>query len=161
MDIRSIIEAKKTALQYGNWNVGHIPKSQFPLRKKKFKQSREWHWRLIEFRALSHNFIVLIRLNQKKQQFYSHLCHKRDDGIAVICSHDLHVSHKNWHCHFIKGDVTRVETGYMRDRSNTIVYPSGNPGTQCTIEFDINTGNALKHAAKRFRFPEPAQSEFL
>ncbi len=159
MLLRDIIEAEKVVISYGQWNYGTIPKASFPLRKKKMQQSRDWAWRVVEFEALGQNFIVLIRINEQIQEYYAYLCHMRDDGMAVICSHDLHVSHKNWHCHFIQGDVTRLETGYLRDRDNMIYYPSGGSEVECTASFDVTISNALHCAAKRFRFQEPAQTE--
>ncbi|MBE1289559.1 MAG: hypothetical protein GJ679_06080 [Rhodobacteraceae bacterium] len=161
MLLREIIEADKKVTSYGTWERGTIPRASFPLRKKKMQQSQEWYWRIIEFKALDNDFIILIRVNERIQEYYAYLGHKRDDGMAVLCSHDLHVSHKNWHCHFIKGDVTRVETGYLRDREHMIYHPSGGVEIECTTAFTINLSNAVKHAAVRFRFQEPEQSELF
>lgn len=161
MKLREIIEADKTVKSYGEWKTGTIPKAVFPLRKKKMQQSNDWNWRIVEFEAIGQNFIVLIRLNTEIQEYYAYLSHMRDDGMAVICSHDLHVSHKNWHCHFINGDVTRVDTGYLRDRDNMIYYPSGGFDCKCTVNFDVTLSNALLIAARRFRFLEPQQGELL
>lgn len=163
MEIRDIIEADKHVTDYGEWGIGEIPKHQFPLRKKKLKLSSDWAWRIIKFDALDNEFIVLLRLNTNIQQYYSTLGHLREDGMAVICSHELHVTHKNWHCHFVDGDVTRTETGYLRDKNNTIYWPRGGSDTPCTIEFDINKYKAIAIASERFRFdmpPEGVQGEF-
>ena len=138
-----------------------MPKAIFPLRKRKLQQSSEWFWRVVEFNALDEKFIVLIRLNEQIQEYYAYLGHMREDGMAVICSHDLHVSHKNWHCHFIRGDVTRVDTGYLRDRENMIYFPSGGSEVECTTVFEVTCANALLYAAKRFRFQEPPQAELI
>lgn len=161
MLLREIIEAEKVVSSYGVWKVGTIPRASFPLRKKKMQQSHGWHWRVVEFDALGQRFIVLIRVNEQIQEYYAYLSHMREDGMAVICSHDLHVSHKNWHCHFIQGDVTRIETGYLRDRDHMVYYPSGGSEVECTKNFDVNLSNALLVAAKRFRFQEPDQGELL
>lgn len=161
MKLREIIESEKAVTSYGAWKRGTIPKASFPLRKKKMQQSQEWAWRIIEFDAIGQKFIVLIRVNEQIQEYYAYLDHMRHDGMAVICSHDLHVSHKNWHCHFIQGDVTRVETGYLRDRDHMVYYPSGGSEVECTTTFDVNLSNALLFAARRFRFKEPEQGELL
>lgn len=161
MELKKIIQAEKTVTSYGTWKCGTVPKATFPLRKKKLQQSKEWFWRVVEFDALDEKFIVLIRLNEQIQEYYAYLGHMREDGMAVICSHDLHVSHKNWHCHFIRGDVTRVDTGYLRDKENMIYFPSGGFETECTIEFEVTCSNALLFAAKRFRFKEPLQPELF
>lgn len=161
MLLREVIEADKIVTSYGGWQRGTIPRASFPLRKKKMQQSKEWAWRIIEFEALAQKFIVLIRLNEQIQEYYAYLSHMREDGMAVICSHDLHVSHKNWHCHFIQGDVTRLDIGYLRDRDHMVYWPSGGSEVECTTTFDVNLSNALLFAAKRFRFQEPDQGELL
>lgn len=159
MQLRDIIHATKTVHDYGEWKIGTIPKAAFPLRKKKIQQSNEWQWRRVELTALDERFIVLIRLNCEIQEYYAYLGHVRAEGLAVICSHDLHVSHKNWHCHLVKGNVLRTDVGYLRDKNSMVWYPSGGKETPCTVEFDITLQTALQHAAKRFRFAEPPQSE--
>lgn len=159
LSLRKIIESEKSVVDYGSWQYGTIPKAAFPLRKKKMQQSSEWAWRIVKFTALSEDFIVLVRLNTQIQEYYAYLSHMRIDGMAVICSHDLHVSHKNWHCHFVKGDTLKADAGYLRDKFNMIQYPTGGRESECSVEFEITTANALHIAAKRFRFEEPEQNE--
>lgn len=156
MQLRDIIEAPKVVSDYGAWCRGEVPRALFPLRKKKLKLSKDWEWRIIRFRALDEQFLILIRLNLMIQEYYAHLAHERKEGIAVICSHDLHVSHKNWHCHFVRGDTLKTDIGYLRDKEHTICFPSGR-GTPCTVEFDVTMQNAMHVAAKRFRFDLPPQ----
>jgi hypothetical protein len=159
LSLRAIIESEKSVDDYGQWRFGSIPKASFPLRKKRMQQSSEWAWRIVTFTALSNEFIVLVRLNTQIQEYYAYLAHMRADGMAVICSHDLHVSHKNWHCHFVKGDTGKTDAGYLRDKYNMIQFPSGGSEVECSVEFEITTANALLIAARRFRFEEPNQSE--
>lgn len=159
LSLRAIIEADKIVESYGEWRYGTIPKAAFPLRKKRMQQSNDWAWRIVKFTALSEEFIVMIRLNTQISEYYAYLAHMREDGMAVVCSHDLHTSHKNWHCHFVKGDINQTDAGYLRDKFNMIQYPSGGSEVECTVCFEITTANALLIAAERFRFEEPDQSE--
>lgn len=160
MQVREIIEAEKTDLDYGEWQAGPVPSSKFPIKKpKRLKYSKAWSWRVVTFRALHQEFLVLVSLNEGVGQYSARLAIRKGAEVAVICTHELHVSHKNWHCHFVKGDIGRVEPGYLRDRDNTVYFPSGGAEVPCTIPFNITLTNALLNAAERFRFKAPAQAE--
>lgn len=160
MNLRQVIEAEKVVSDYGTWHHGQVPAAEFPLRsRRKLKLSKDWAWRIVKFSALDQNFLLLVRVNVLIEEYYAHLGHVRPDGLAVICSHDLHVSHKNWHCHFVRGDIFRTEAGYLRDKYNTIAFPGGR-NTECTVKFEVTTANAISIAARRYRFREPPQQEF-
>lgn len=160
MLLREVIEAQKADLDYGEWQAGAVPAAKFPIKRpKRLKYRKAWSWRVVTFTALGRDFVVLITLNEGAGQYSARLAVRRGKEVAVICTHELHVSHKNWHCHFVKGDIDDAEPGYLRDRDHTVYFPSGGIEVPCTVPFNVNLTNALQNAATRYRFQAPAQSE--
>ncbi|MCX5517788.1 hypothetical protein OSH10_05020 [Kaistia defluvii] len=161
LTVRDIIEdPAKQVVDYGAWQTGPVPASKFPLRKqKRLKYSHTWSWRVIKFESVQRQFLVLLVLNAEIGAFSARLAIKMGDDWAIICTHELHLSHKNWHCHFVSGDVNRTNPGYLRDKENTVYFPSGGKEIPCTIEFNVTLTNAMQIAARRYRFEVPDQAE--
>lgn len=113
--VKHVIRDKKQVLDYGSWSRGHIDRSSWPLRKQKLKFSSDWEWRVVVMKSSVGELRVLLRLNPCTEQFYAVLGHVRGDQLAVLCSHELHTSHANWHCHVATGPVSDVMIGVNRD----------------------------------------------
>lgn len=153
MDLGEIIRARKENVEIHEWKDGKVPRAKFPLSKARsgLQMGSEWRWRLVTFTALGHDFRLLLRLNRNKEYFAAVLGLEVDGDTAVICHHELHTSHKGWHCHYVKGDVRATLPGVLRDRDRMRSWPTfavDDPGEP----FVVTEATALSVAAARFRF---------
>lgn len=158
MTLGEIIRANKVDVKIGEWGCGKIPPAQFPAFKRKFPNGSDWRWRVITFDALGHSFRLIVRLNTDKAYYSSILALENGSVIQIICHHELHLSHKNWHCHFITGDVEKTMPGVLRDKDRIRVFEA-EPSKQQDVEFNVSEGKAMSIALERFRIPSPASDE--
>ncbi|WP_432257186.1 hypothetical protein [Limimaricola sp. AA108-03] len=159
MKLKDVIRLEKTVVSYGQWSNGEIDRASWPLRRKKLKLSPDWQWRVISLRSGEREFRVLLQLNPLLESFYAMLGEVRGDQLAVLCSHDLHTSHSNWHCHVATGDIDRVLPGVTRDRDTFRFWPSYTG--ECTEKFDVTLHSAVTIASELYRFAAPAQGEMI
>lgn len=160
MRLADLIKASKQVSDYGNWTTGDIDRASWPMRRKKLKQSSDWSWRAICLSSVDGRQLkVLLRLNPSLEQFYAILGEARGDGIAVLCSHELHTSHGNWHCHATVVSVDDVLLGVWRDRDSHRRWPSYNG--ESTVIFDVDRKSALERSAALYHFDLPAQKEMF
>lgn len=157
MKLKDVIRLEKKIVSYGRWSNGDIDRASWPLRRKKLKFSPDWQWRVVSLHAGEREFRVLLQLNPLLEKFHAMLGEVRGDQLAVLCSHDLHTSHSNWHCHVATGDIDRVLPGMTRDRDTFRFWPSYTG--ECTEEFDVTPHSAMKIASELYRFAAPAQGE--
>ena len=154
MRLAEIVRARKENVRLSPWHTGKVANASFPLAKKgTLPAGSEWSWRLAEFDALGRHFRVLIRLNETKEYYSAILAMDDPRGLVVICHHELHTSHRDWHCHLVRGDVVSIYPGVLRDRAAMRVRPSA-PSSQCSVEFSVTKSSAAAIAATRFRFTE-------
>lgn len=159
MKLTHLVRVPKTVESHGQWLSGDIDRSSWPMKKKKLKQSADWSWRVIVLKCEDRHFRVLLRLNQSIEQFYAILGEVRDSSIAVLCSHDLHTSHGNWHCHATTKELEEVFAGVWRDMNALRRWPSYNG--DCEVEFDIDENTAMRLASELYRFDGPNQGELF
>lgn len=157
MEIGEIIRAQKANVEIGGWNSGKIPTAAFKI-KRKFPSGSDWDWRVITFEALGRSFRVLLRLNLDKSYYSAILSLETGSVIQIICHHEIHISHRNWHCHFVPGDVTRTHPNVLRDRDRIRLFEA-HPSKANEVHFDMNRAKALAHALKRFRIAPPASND--
>ncbi|NKX40281.1 hypothetical protein HGG71_02230 [Rhodobacteraceae bacterium R_SAG2] len=157
MKLKDVIRLEKTVINYGHWGNGEIDRSAWPLRRKKLKYSPDWQWRVVSLRYEEREFRVLLLLNPPLEKFYAMLGEIREETLAVLCSHDLHTSHGNWHCHVATGDIDKVLSGVTRDHDTFRYWPSYMG--ECNLEFDVTTHSAMRIASDVYRFAAPAQGE--
>lgn len=154
MRIFDIIRAPKQNVKSHKWNEGKVPRTSFPLKSvSRIPAGNEWAWRLIEFDALDKHFRVLIRLNEGKEYYQAILGMDDPRGLIVICHHELHTSHRDWHCHVSAGEVDSIFPGVLRDNSSMKVWPHSENG-ECSIKFTVRRPDAVTLAARRFGFVE-------
>lgn len=159
MKLKDVIRLEKTVVDYGKWSKGEIDRVSWPLKKKKLKFSSDWQWRVIVLRTSEGEFRVLLRLNALIEQFYAVLGVFRQDTITIVCSHDLHTSHANWHCHTATVDIDKVFPGVWRDSDSFRFWPSYTG--ECNVVFDVTTESAMRIAAELYRFPAPPQGDLF
>lgn len=157
--LKEVIRLEKVVSDYGQWKEGEIDRAAWPLRKKKLKFSLDWHWRVVMLEADGRRLRVLLRLNLLLEQFYAILGEVRGDSIVVLCSHDLHTTHSNWHCHTAIGDIDKVISGVWRDSNSFRYWPSYTG--PCSIAFDVTKESALGIACDLYRFPSPRQGDLF
>lgn len=158
LTLGQIIRAQKVVTDLGSWKTGKIPASAFPIAKqKRFPQSSAWQWRVIQFTALEYHCRLLIRLNTEIEYYSSILSINSNQLIQIICHHEIHLSHKNWHCHFVPGDVRQTHPGVLRDRDRMRSFEA-EPSKLAERIFEINEHQALAIAAKRFRIQAPDET---
>lgn len=157
MRIGDIIRAHKANVEISGWNTGKIPPTAFKI-KRKFPTGADWDWRVITFLALDRNFRLLLRLNIDKAYYSAILSLETGSVIQVICHHELHLSHRNWHCHFVPGDVTKTHPHVLRDKERVRLFEA-QPSQANDIQFDLNRTQALSHALKRFRIKPPSAND--
>lgn len=159
MKVKDVIRLEKTVVNYGQWSIGEIDRALWPLRRKKLKFSPDWKWRVVSLRCGECELRVLLQLNPLLEKFHAMLGQVREDQLAVLCSHDLHTSHSNWHCHVATGEIDRVLPGVTRDRDTFRFWPSYTG--KCTEEFDVTPYSAMMIASELYRFTAPAQGEMI
>jgi hypothetical protein len=159
MELGHIIRAEKTNVVVGEWKSGKIPPSAFRIRRK-FPTGTEWEWRVITFSAVGRDFRLLIRLNIEKSTYSSILSLESPSEIQIICHHEIHIPHRNWHCHFVPNDVTKTHPNVLRDKERMRVFEQA-PSQASDLEFNVTRQNALGITFERFRIPSvevnPAQ----
>jgi len=153
VSLAEVIRAPKQDVKCGDWTEGAIPRAHFPLIRSKLSLGRGWRWRIAKFSALGQQFYVLVALNMEKEYYRATLGMKEGNTLKVICCHELHTDHWNWHCHLIRGNVHETFPGVLRDKNRMIAWPMFSQ-SECTVQFKITEESALSVAAARFRFAE-------
>jgi hypothetical protein len=150
--VADIIRAPKADLTVGEWKSGKVTNAAFPLGRA-LPYGPSWQWRVVEFRALGKRFYVLILLNPETEYYSAVLAMEHHKGLQVICHHELHTSHRRWHCHFVPGDSQETFPNVLRDRDRMVAWPSGK-GSRWTESFPVTKATAYAHAARRYRLSE-------
>lgn len=151
LTVADIIRASKTEVKLGEWKDGPIPKATFPLTRNKLHLGRGWRWRVVTFDACGEAFLVLIAISVEKEYYRATLAMRSGKTLKVLCFHELHTDHWNWHCHLIRGNVHDTFPGVLRDKNLMSAWPTFTK-SECTVDFDVTEGSALSLAAARFRF---------
>jgi len=112
---------------------------------------RGWKWRVVNFTALAEQFVVLVAISEEKESYRAILAMKSGKTLKVLCFHELHTDHFNWHCHLIRGNVHDTFAGVLRDKNLMFRWPSFSKD-ECTVPFDVTEDSALTNAAARYRF---------
>lgn len=149
--VADIIRASKIDVRIGEWKEGTIPKATFPLTRNKLHLGRGWKWRVVTFGALGEQFVVLVAISLEKEYYRATLAMKSDKTLKVLCFHELHTDHWNWHCHVIRGNVHETFPGVLRDKNLMSAWPSFTK-RECSVSFDVTEDSALTVAAARYRF---------
>lgn len=153
LTVADIIRADKQDVKIGDWETGSVPKAKFPLTRNKLSLGRGWKWRVVNFQALRLQFVVLVALSKEKEYYRATLAMKDGKSLKVICFHELHSDHWNWHCHLIRGNVHETYPGVLRDKNLMSAWPAFTK-KECTVPFNVTEESALTIAAARFRFAE-------
>ncbi|ALG89967.1 hypothetical protein TQ29_06885 [Actibacterium sp. EMB200-NS6] len=153
LTVADIIRADKQDVRIGKWETGPVPKAKFPLTRNKLSLGRGWKWRVVTFQALRQQFVVLVAINEEKEYYRATLAMKDGKTLKVICFHELHADHWNWHCHLIRGNVHETFPGVLRDKNLMSAWPVFTK-RECTVPFNVTEESALTVAAARFRFAE-------
>lgn len=153
LSVSEIIRADKQDIKIGDWEAGSIAKAKFPLLRSKLSLGRGWKWRVVTFKALGEEFVVLVALSSEKESYRATLAMKSDRTLKVLCFHELHTDHFNWHCHLIRGNVHETFPGVLRDKNLMSAWPTFSHG-ECTVPFGVTEDNALTIAAARYRFTQ-------
>ena len=157
--VADIIRADKTGVEVGEWRQGKLTPSVFPIAKpRSIPVGPSWSWRLVRFEALGFDCRVLLRLNEERARFHALLAIEYEQQLYVVCHHELHIPDKNWHCHFVSGDVLKTMPGVLRDRERMRVWET-EPSRANDVQFTVTRNSALTIAAGRFRFA--AQGELV
>lgn len=149
--VSDVIRAPKQDVKAGPWEQGPVPRAKFPLVRNKLPLGRGWRWRIVTFSALGERFLVLVALCAEKEKYRAILALHAGKSLKVLCHHELHTDHWNWHCHVVRGDIHETYPGVLRDKNAMFAWPSFSR-PECTVEFRVTEDNALTIAANRFRF---------
>lgn len=158
LKLGDFIRALKSNVRLSDWSCGKISTKQFPAFKRKFPAGSDWDWRVATFDALGRSFRLLIRLNAGKAYYSSILALEDGPVIQIICRHEFHFSHRNWHCHFIPGDVASTMPGVLRDRDRMRIFDA-RPSQQGRVEFNVSQDKSVTVAFDRFRIQHPSSDE--
>lgn len=152
MLLADIVKAEKHELQIGGWQSGPVPNASFPLRGTgKLSLGTGYEWRVVKFIALGSEFVLLLKLSREKETYAAILGLRDEKKLKVICHHELHTSHRGWHCHMVSGNVLDTFTGVLRDK-NAMKVRIGLSDRATSSGFEVTKDNALSIAAARFRF---------
>lgn len=147
-----IIKAEKREVHIGPWQAGPVPNASFPLKGSgKLSLGRGYEWRTVKFQALEADFVLLLKLSLEKETYAAILGLRDDRKLKVICHHELHTSHRGWHCHMVCGNVLGTFAGVLRDK-NAMRVKVGLAEKALVDSFIVTKDSALSIAAARFRF---------
>lgn len=150
MNLKEVIKADKTGVDLGQWNVGHIPRTSFPLSKvkdRRYKYGTAYSWRVIKFTCLGKKCRVLLLLNLDKGIYRARLGIEDSGDMFVLCDHEFHASEPGWHCHFTLDNISSIEPGCARGGKNRRPKMEDPKAT-----FPVTKANALGYAARRYGF---------
>jgi len=153
ISVADIIRSTKQDVKVGSWETGPIPKARFPLIRGKLSLGRGWKWRTVTFSALGQQFVVLVAISSEKESYRATLAMHAGKTLKVVCFHELHTDHWNWHCHVIRGNVHETFPGVLRDKNLMSAWPMFSQ-SECTVPFDVTEDSALTVAAARYRFAQ-------
>lgn len=151
--VSDIIRSEKHDVKIGGWETGPVPKAKFPLTRNKLPLGRGWEWRIVTFNALREQFVILVAISVEKESYRATLAMKAGKTLKVLCFHELHTDHWNWHCHLIRGNVHDTFPGVLRDKNLMSAWPSFTKN-ECSVPFDVTKESALTKAAARFGFAQ-------
>lgn len=151
ISVAEIIRADKSDVKTGSWEEGAVPRAKFPLTRSKLALGRGWKWRVVTFSALGEQFVVLIAISEEKESYRATLAMRWEKTLKVICCHELHTNHWNWHCHLVRGNVHDTFPGVLRDKIRMSAWPTFSK-QECTVKFEVTEASALTVAAARYRF---------
>jgi len=116
MDIRKLIRSGKTIRHAGQWAVGTMPRTAFPLSKSGGKAYRlgNRHWRVVTFDACGLSCRLLINYHPTLFQYQAMLGVESGGDTKVIVSLEYHPTHKPWHAHVCCDDIAFVPAGIKR-----------------------------------------------
>jgi len=149
--VSNVIRAPKQDVRITDWEQGPVPRAKFPLLRSKLPLGRGWRWRTVRFRALGEEFVVLVALSREKESYRAVLAMVYGNTLKVLCHHELHTDHWNWHCHVVRGDIHKTHPGVLRDKCSMSAWPIFSTD-ECSVSFDVTEENALTIAAERYRF---------
>lgn len=153
LTVAAIIRADKLDVKCSEWESGAIQKAKFPLARSRLSLGRGWKWRIVTFSALGESFVILVAISEEKESYRATLAMKSDKTLKVICFHELHTDHFNWHCHLIRGNVHNTFPGVLRDGNLTVAWPTFSQ-RECNVPFNVTESSALTLAAARYRFAQ-------
>lgn len=159
LTLADIIRSPKDSVTIpATWRNGKVPASAFPIaRQRTFPASSAWSWRVVEFKALARDFRLLIGVNIETSYYSSILAMVDGAKSQIVCHHERHLSHRNWHCHFVRGNVDETYPGVLRDVNKMRIYEA-EPSKAREVPFEVTLDDALAVAAKRFRFSAPNEA---
>lgn len=152
LGLGDVIRASKTDVKISPWKAGKVTNASFPLGRT-LPWGGSWDWRAVEFDALGHHFHVLVLLNEELEKYSAILGVIHNGSLLVICHHELHTSHRLWHCHAVRGNVLETFPNVLRDKDRMEGWPKSG-GKLWSEEFPVTKANALSIAAARYRFEE-------
>lgn len=112
--MRKIVAAEKSAIKFGPWKNGKVPKADFPLAKGPYRLGSSFQWCVISFTALAQEMRVLVVMNRAKEKYEAVLGVMGPDGLRILCSYQYHAGEPGWHCHVTCDDARKVPPGIFR-----------------------------------------------
>lgn len=158
MRLVDVIRADKVNVSVGGWQEGKITQTAWPLTSASMHLGRGYSWRVVKFDALGKKFRVFIAISPEKETYRAVLALEEARQLRVLCHHELHTDHWNWHCHFSTGPIDEIFAGVWRDKATFRAWPRFRIN-ECSVPFNITKESALSVAARRYRFE--AQGELV
>lgn len=114
VELRKVIAAKKSAIKFGQWKNGKVPKADFPLAKEAYALGNAYQWCVITFAALEAEFRVLVMMNPAKEKYDAILGIMSPKGLRILCTYQYHAGEPGWHCHATCDDASTIPVGVFR-----------------------------------------------
>jgi len=149
VNLKEVIRSPKTNVKIGEWHIGHVPRSKFPMsraRTKSYRFGPDWKWRLVTFEVAGNLCRILLLLNESKEIYRARLAVEMEGDMLVLCEHEYHATEAGWHCHLTLEPISSAPVGAARyGKTKWPRHPS-------RMDFGVTKENALSVAAKRFCF---------
>jgi hypothetical protein len=113
--LKDLVRAPKDNIEIGKWQIGKVPKADFPIARAAYRLGSSFKWCVIRFQALGCECRVLIVQQEAKQKYEAILGVMGPNGtLRILCSYEYHASEPGWHCHATHDEVDTVFQGAMR-----------------------------------------------
>jgi len=159
--LKDIVRAEKEIISVGDWAIGKMARTTFPMSKSGEKAYRlgNREWRVIVFRALSLDCRLLINFSARLGQYQAWLGVVSSGDTKILAQLEYHPTHCGWHVHAACDPIASVPAGirrgpWIRRLKRGSAYLAKRP-------FDFSRSDALAAAYRFYRMDKTVSGDLL
>lgn len=109
------IRENKSLVENGKWASGKMPRTAFPLSKTHaYSLGSGWRWLILGVEAGPRRYRLLVAYEKAKSQYRAWLGLASGSDQILLARLEYHPSHRGWHCHLKRGELTDVSCGVVK-----------------------------------------------